>query len=140
MNKFHYLAGAYLNEYGVQNQAYSPTCLPQEKYPQYYEKPNDLDLFVLVYDKNLGEEILKTNDVGGFYKHFGLDKTTNHVIVFCDCPNFNFSDSAWISTHELSHFTLFYLGYEASIIESLVHANGEAYDSCRENWLISAMI
>jgi len=50
-------------------------------------------------------------------------------------PNFNFSDSAWISTHELSHFRLFYLGYETSIIESLVHANGEAYDSCRENWV-----
>lgn len=133
-NKFHDLAGAYLNEYGIENEAYSPKCIPQVKYSQNYEKPNDLDLFVLVYDKNLGEEILQSNDVGGFYKHFGSDRTTSHFIVFCDCPNFNFSDPAWILTHELSHFSLFYLGYETSIIEDLVHASDEAFDQCREDW------
>jgi len=133
-NKFHDLAGAYLNEYGIKNEAYSPKCIPQVKYSQNYEKPNDLDLFVLVYDKNLGEEILQSNDVGGFYKHFGSDRTTSHFIVFCDCPNFNFSDPAWILTHELSHFSLFYLGYETSIIEDLVHASDEAFDQCREDW------
>lgn len=133
-NKFHDLTGAYLNEYGIENESYSPKCIPQVKYPQNYEKPNDLDLFVLVYDKNLGEEILQSNDVGGFYKHFGLDRTTNHFIVFCDCPNYNFSDPAWILTHELSHFSLFYLGYETSIIDDLVHAQDKAFDQCRLNW------
>jgi hypothetical protein len=134
MNKFHFLAGAYLNEYGIENKSYSPECIPQVKYPYSYEKPNDLDLFVLVYDKNLGEDILQSNDVGGFYKHFGVDRTTNHFIVFCDCPNFNFSDPAWILTHELSHFSLFYLGYETAIIDDLVHTNDEVFDQCRENW------
>ena len=84
MNKFNHLAGVYLNEYGIENESYSPKCFPQVKYPQNYEKPNDLDLFILVYDKNLGEEILQSNDVGGFYRHFGADRSTNHVIVFCD--------------------------------------------------------
>ncbi len=133
-NKFYHLTGAYLNEYGIENEGYSPKCIPQAKYPQNYEKPNDLDLFVLVYDKNLGEEILQSNDVGGLYKHFGLDRTTNHFIVFCDCPNFNFSDPAWILTHELSHFSLFYLGYETSIIDDLVHENDKAFDQCRVEW------
>ena len=133
-NKFHDLTSAYLNEYGIENEGYSPKCIPEVKYQQNYEKPNDLDLFVLVYDKNLGEEILQSNDVGGFYKHFGLDRTTNHFIVFCDCSNFNYSDPAWILTHELSHFSLFYLGYETSIIEDLVHASDEAFDQCREEW------
>ena len=133
-NKFYHLTGAYLNEYGIENEGYSPKCIPQVKYPQNYEKPNDLDLFVLVYDKNLGEEILQSNDVGGLYKHFGLDRTTNHFIVFCDCPNFNFSDPAWILTHELSHFSLFYLGYETSIIDDLVHENDKAFDQCRVEW------
>ena len=134
MNKFNHLAGTYLNEYGIENESYSPNCFPLVKYPQNYEKPNDLDLFVLVYDKNLGEEILQSNDIGGFYKHFGSDRTTNHFIVFCDCPNFNFSDPAWILTHELSHFSLFYLGYETSIIDDLVHAHDESFDQCRLNW------
>ena len=134
MNKFNHLAGVYLNEYGIENESYSPKCFPQVKYPQNYEKPNDLDLFILVYDKNLGEEILQSNDVGGFYRHFGADRSTNHVIVFCDCPNFNFSDPVWILTHELSHFSLFYLGYDKSIIDDLVHAHDEAFDQCRLNW------
>ena len=134
MNKFHHIAGLYLNDYGIENLSYPPECIPQVKYPYSYEKPNDLDLFVLVYDKNLGEEILQSNDIGGFYKHFGSDRTTNHFIVFCDCPNFNFSDPAWILTHELSHFSLFYLGYETSIIDELVHDHDEAYDQCRLNW------
>jgi hypothetical protein len=131
MNRFHAMSGAYLNEYGIENESYPPICLPIEKYPQNYEQHYDLDLFVLIYDRNLGEEILQGNDVGGFYNHFGVDRTTNHVIVFCDCPNFNFSDPIWILTHELSHFALVYLGYDPSIIENLVHANDKSYDECR---------
>jgi len=134
MNKFHYTTEAYLNEYGVENESYSPSCIPQVKYPQNYEKPDDLDLFVLVYDKNLGNEILQTHDVGGFYRHFGFDRTTNHFIVFCDCPNFTFSDPIWILTHELSHFSLFYLGSEKLIIENIVHSNDKSFDKCRQSW------
>jgi len=135
MNKFYYITASYLSEYGLETEAYSPICLPQEKYPQDYKKPNDLDLFILVYDKNMGRDILQASDVGGFYKHFGFDITTNHVIVFCDCPNFNFSDPVWILTHELSHFSLFYLGYEESVIDNLVHEKDKAYDQCREDWI-----
>jgi hypothetical protein len=135
MNRFHAMSGAYLNEYGIENESYPPICLPIEKYPQNYEQHYDLDLFVLIYDRNLGEEILQGNDVGGFYNHFGVDRTSNHVIVFCDCPNFNFSDPIWILTHELSHFALVYLGYDPSIIENLVHANDKSYDECREDWV-----
>ena len=134
MNKFHFIAEEYLNLYGVEDEAYSPTCFSYTKYPQNYIKPNDLDLFVLVYDKNLGRELLQGNDVGGLYKHFGSDRTTNHIVVFCDCPSFNYSDPVWILTHELSHFSLLYLGYETSIIENLVHANDQAFDMCREDW------
>lgn len=134
MNRFHSLSELYLNEYGIENEFYSPQCIPMEKYPQDYEKHYDIDLFILIYDRNLGREILQEHDVGGYYNHFGPDRTTNHVIVFCDCPSFNFSDPVWVMTHELSHFSLVYLGYEPSIIEDLVHSKDEAYDICRENW------
>jgi hypothetical protein len=134
MNKFHYVSSTYLDEYGVENESYQPSCIPQNKYPQSYEKPIDLDLFILVYDKNLGEEILHDNGVGGYYKHFGSDITTNHFIVFCDCPDFNYSDPVWILSHELSHFSLFYYGNEITVIEKIVHANDESFDKCREHW------
>ncbi len=50
-----------------------------------------MDLFVLVYDTNLERDIRPKNDVGRYYKRVGLDRTANSVIVFCDCPCFNFS-------------------------------------------------
>ena len=137
MNRFHAMSGAYLNEYGIENESYPPTCLSSEKYPENYEQHEDVEGVGGIDDKNLGEEILQGNDVGGFYNHFGVDRTTNHVIVFCDCSNFNFSDPMWILTHELSHFALVYLGYDPSIIENLVHANDKSYDTCREDWVES---
>ena len=79
MNKFHYLAGAYLNKCKIENNAYNPHCILCNKYPKNYEKPNEMNLFVLDYDRSLGEEILQTNDVEGFYKHFALDKTTREL-------------------------------------------------------------
>ena len=44
MNKFNHLAGVYLNEYGIENESYSPKCFPQVKYPQNYEKNKQFDL------------------------------------------------------------------------------------------------
>ena len=140
MNKYHALTGAYINEYSIENESYPPECIPMEKYPQNYEQHYDIDLFILVYDRNLGREILQGNDVGGYYNHFGVDRTTNHVVVFCDCPNFKFSDPVWILTHELSHFSLVYLGYDSSVTEKMVHANDKAYDKCRETWTESCQI
>ena len=73
----------------MESQSYSPKCIHKKKYLQYYDKP--MDLFVLVYDTNLERDIRPKNDVGRFYKHVGLDRKINSVIVFCDCPCFSFS-------------------------------------------------
>ncbi len=52
----------------------------------------------------------------------------------CDCPNFYYSDPVWILSHELSHFILYYLEYDSSIIEGLVHSYDEKYDQCRQSY------
>lgn len=73
----------------MESQSYFPKCILKKKYLQYYEIP--MDLFVLVYDTNLERDIRPKNDVGRFYKHVGLDRTANNVIVFGECACFNFS-------------------------------------------------
>ena len=133
-NRFHSITDIYLTEYGIEHRFYPPKCISIEKYPQEYEQHYDIDLFILVYDKNLGREKLHGNDIGGYYTHYGPDRTSNHVIVFCDCPNFNFSNPVWVLSHELSHFSLMYLGYDPKQIEEIVHENDHLFDKCQENW------
>jgi hypothetical protein len=125
----------YLERYELNSAKYNPICLPESEYVSDYEPPHDLDLVILVYDKNLGEKVLHAQKMGGLYSHTGSDRSLNHVIMFCDCSNFYYSDPVWILTHELSHFVLYYKNYQMSVIEDLIHANDAKYDKCRETGL-----
>jgi len=134
MNKYTEISENYLELYKVVNSKYSPLCISEKKYLSEYETPSDLDLLLLVYDKDLGRKELHSQKIGGFYHHFGNDIEQNHVIVFCDCPTFNYSNPVWILSHELSHFVLYYVGYDESFIEDSVHFTDERYDECLENY------
>jgi len=134
MNKYTEISENYLELYKVVNSKYSPLCFSEKKYLSEYDTPSDLDLLLLVYDEDLGRKELHSQKIGGFYHHFGNDIEQNHVIVFCDCPTFNYSNPAWILSHELSHFVLNYLSYDESIVEDLVHFTDKKYDECLENY------
>jgi hypothetical protein len=105
-----------------------------EKYDQQYETPQDLDLLVVVYSKNLGESELHSQKMGGLFTHSGPNKSLNNAILICDCSNFYYSDPVWILTHELSHFVLYFLEFDMSVIEDLVHESDDKYDQCREHY------
>jgi len=130
MKKYTEISEKYLELYKVKNTKHSPLCFSQSDYASEYQTPLDLDLIVLVYDKDLGRKELHSQKIGGFYHHFGIDKARNHVVVFCDCPTFNYSNPVSILTHELSHFVLYYLDYDEFIIEDLVHSSDERYAQC----------
>ncbi len=132
MSKYTEITELYFEKYELENSKYDSLCFPEKKYLKY--SPLDLDLIILVYDRDLGREELHSQKIGGFYNHVGKDRTQNHVIVFCDCPNFNYSDPVWILTHELSHFTLTFLEFDLTVIEDLVHSNDEKYDQCRDSY------
>ncbi len=134
MNKYTEISENYLELYKVVNSKYPPLCFSEKKYLSEYDSPSDLDLLLLVYDEDLGRKELHSQKIGGFYHHFGNDIEQNHVIVFCDCPTFNYSNPAWILSHELSHFVLNYLSYDESIVEDLVHFTDKKYDECLENY------
>jgi len=130
MYTYYDVALQYLKLYELENISYDPLCITEKKYLSNYDNPSDLDLLILVYDKDLGEKELHANQMGGVYTHSGMDKTQNHVIIICDCSNFYYSSPAWILSHEISHFILYYEDFEMTVIERLIHVNDAKYDLC----------
>ena len=99
------ISSRYLGEYQLVNSQYDALCVNQFEYSD-YQAPSDLDMIVLVYDKDIGRAELNSLKIGGYYHHTGPDIKQNHAIVICDCPTFNYSSPVWILSHELSHFVL----------------------------------
>ena len=132
MEKFNDISENYLELYQLQNKGYAPQCMTEQEYLTEYEKPLDLDLLILVYDRDLGRASLHSQNTGGMYIHQGDDLSRNHTIIFCDCPNFEYSDPVWILSHELSHFVLNYLGFDLDITEDNIHELDQKFDNCVE--------
>ncbi|MHA7646517.1 hypothetical protein [Nitrosopumilus sp. S4] len=132
--KFDEITEKYFGLYQFENTKYNPLCVNHNQYDTMYEIPEDLDLLVLVYSKNLGQVELHSEKMGGLFMHAGEDKKFNNAIIICDCPNFYYSDPVWILTHELSHFVLYFLEFDIHVIEDLVHQYDDKYDQCRKNY------
>lgn len=130
-NMYDEVTSKYFELYKFANSKYQPKCMPDKKY-SHYKIPDDLDLLILVYDYEIGRKELNANNLGGIYNHVGTDRTRNHTIIICDCPNFKFSDPVWILSHELSHFITYYLGFDKSVVEDVIHARDNKYDTCVE--------
>jgi len=126
---FSEITSGYMELYQFDNVQYESICVNQYEYSDYIA-PFDLDLIILVYDKDIGRKELNSLNIGGLYYHTGADTLQKHAIIVCDCPTFNFSSPTWILTHELSHFVLTYSNYDMTTIEDMVHTNDAAYDKC----------
>jgi hypothetical protein len=133
--KYDEITEKYFGIYDFDNKKHEPLCMNNYKFDTAYEFPQDLDLIVLVYSRNIGEVELHGQKMGGIFTHTGPDRSFNNAIIFCDCPNFYYSDPVWILTHELSHFVLYYLEFDMNVIEDLVHKYDEKYDQCRDNYI-----
>lgn len=122
----------YLELYQQPNVGLEPKCFTSYEYETEFETPEFLDLLIVVFDRDKGRAELHPYGIGGIYSHIGQEWTHNHTIVICDCSNFYYSDPVWILSHELSHFILYYLGYDLSIVEKQIHAKDAKYDYCVE--------
>jgi len=132
VQKYNEITEKYLDLYGLENSQYEPECYTEISFAEEYEKPSDLDLLILVYDRDKGRVELHSLNTGGLYIHQGNDSSTNHTVIICDCPNFKYSDPVWILSHELSHFVLNYLGFDLDIVEKEIHGLDYKFDSCVE--------
>jgi len=132
LEKYNDISQEYLNLYKIDHGNYQPECYPDIEFTKEYQKPSDLDLLILVFDRDKGMADLHEHNAGGVYVHQGNDLNRNHTIIVCDCPNFQYSDSVWILSHELSHFVLNYLGFDLDIVEDKIHGLDYKFDSCVE--------
>lgn len=134
LKKYTEITEKYFELYKFANTKYEPTCMTDDFFKTSYEAPLEIDLVIVVYDRDLGEAELHSKKFGGAYLHDGSNRQQNHVILLCDCATFYYSDPVWILSHELSHFILYALNFNADIIEKLVHANDKKYDSCIKDY------
>jgi hypothetical protein len=134
LNKYTEITEKYFELYKFANTKYEPTCMTFDLFKTSYVAPLETDLVIVVYDRELGEAELHSKKFGGAYLHDGSNKQQNHVILLCDCATFHYSDPVWILSHELSHFILYALNFNADIIEKLVHANDKKYDECLKDY------
>jgi len=130
--KYHIVTEEYFKMYNFDTSNYRPECYSIEKFDWKYQKPDDLDLLIIIYDRDLGRDKLHPLGMGGFYLHSGGDITHNHTIILCECSSFRYSDPPWILSHELSHFILNYLGFDLSRVEEQIHYIDKKYDYCME--------
>jgi len=130
-NLYHDVTEKYLELYEFPNSFDEPECMTEEEFDE-FETPSDVDLFIIVYDRNKGRAELHSNEMGGFYNHIGNEWTHNHAIIFCDCSNFQYSAPTWILSHELSHFVLYYSGFDREIVEDRIHEFDKQSDFCVE--------
>jgi hypothetical protein len=127
------LTKSYFKLYDLQNQEIEPFCITESEYEN-FQKSEDVNLLILMYDEDAGSRILQSNDLDGIYVHVGNDRLQNHTVIVCDCSKANVSfESAltpWILSHELSHFVLSYKGYSKSTIQESIHTIEKEYDNC----------
>ena len=132
VEKYNEITREYLDLYKLFHGSYQPECYTEDDFIEEYTRPYDLDLLILVFDKEKGMKDLHTYNTGGVYIHQGNDLSTNHNIIICDCPNFKYSDPVWILSHELSHFVLNYSGFDLDEVEEKIHGIDYKFDSCVE--------
>ena len=132
VEKYSSITSEYLDLYKLFHGSYQPECFTEEDFVEQYSKPYDLDLLILVFDKEKGMADLHSHNTGGVYIHQGNDLSTNHNVIICDCPNFKYSDPVWILSHELSHFVLNYLGFDLDEVEDEIHGIDYKFDRCVE--------
>lgn len=127
------LTSKYFELYQLENKMYDAFCISESEY-NLIEKPDDVNLTILVYDEVLGKELLQPNNLDGIYAHSGNNRSTNHLVILCHCSDYDTGYEStlpsWILSHEISHFVLSYKGFSQAAIEDNIHEIEEGYDNC----------
>jgi hypothetical protein len=127
------LTTKYFELYQLENHNLSTDCISESQFKD-FQKSENVNLLILIFDKDLGTSLLQPNNLDGVYIHSGNDRTINHLLMMCDCSVFATSYEttlpSWILSHELSHFVLSYKGYSKFDVKTKIHELHDAYDNC----------
>ena len=112
----------YLEIYQIDNQKHETVCL---FYEEFLNNPisNNTDLYIIIFDEQIGNKLFLKHGYNGLYAHFGSDRMQNHVIMIAMPPQFNSAyeniEIPWSLSEKLSYFILSYYGHN---VESIVRA------------------
>lgn len=127
------LTSKYFELYELENSVYDINCMSESEY-QDFQKNEDVNLLIQIYDGYMGQKILASNNVDGIYVHTGNDRTQNHLVIMCHCSEYDTGYErtlpSWILSHELSHFVLSFKGFSQSDIQERIHDIEKDYDNC----------
>lgn len=126
LQEYDALTARYLSAYGISAFYYDPICITEEAYKT-YQAPQYTDLLIVVYNQNIGREILHERNMGGFFQWRDTDMKNALKIEVCECAAFDYNDWPWVLSHELAHFALFYLGYSYEDFVGWVHQVQKMY-------------
>lgn len=135
------LTTTYLDLYELDNMGLTPTCITEDEYRN-FKTSEPVNLLILIYDEELGNKFLQSNDLDGVYTHVGNDRLKNHTVVVCDCSegmaSFESALTPWVLSHELSHFVLSYKGFNKLTVQEAIHSIENEYDSCIAEFHVDA--
>ena len=127
------ITSKYLELYELENINYDVNCMTESEY-QDFQKNDEANLLILIYDGYMGQKILESNNVDGVFVHTGEDRTQNNLIIMCHCSDYDTGYESilpsWILSHELSHFVLTYKGFPQTDIQERIHDIEKDYDNC----------
>ncbi len=127
------LTSKYFELYELENSVYDINCMSESEY-QDFQKNEEVNLLIQIYDGYMGQKILASNNVDGIYVHTGNDRTQNHLVIMCHCSEYDTGYErtlpSWILSHELSHFVLSFKGFSQSDIQERIHDIEKDYDNC----------
>ncbi|MDE1831375.1 MAG: DUF192 domain-containing protein [Thaumarchaeota archaeon] len=108
----------YLSLYGISHDLQGSLCIPLKNYQSYFSGLSTFTLPVVISDNTVGQQLVQQ----GFYGMYKITGTGMQAIYVCSCDTKIESwAGAWILSHELSHFSLRYIGEPDTIAVSWVH-------------------
>ena len=69
VQKYNDISQEFLNLYKIDHGNYQPECYTDIEFAKEYQKPSDLDLLILIFDKDKGMADLRAYNTGGVYIH-----------------------------------------------------------------------
>lgn len=126
----------YFELYKIDNNLLEKNCVFSEQYSNLMDL-DKADLNILVFDEEIGKQMMMQYGYKGFYTHYGTDRMNHHVIMVSTHSQYDSSydntEFSWLLSHELSHFILSYKGHNVESIERMLHADKLQYDDCISN-------
>jgi len=133
IKQYSFLVESYFELYQFEAFNYEPNCMSLEQFAS-YRTPYYFDLLILFFDQNLVHNTLGNKGLSGLYAHTGNDRSTNHFILLNDRTSYesdqDSKNPSWVLSNSLSHFILFYKGYDESVIQKLIQPDDPLYRNC----------